>query len=139
MKVGINREQLSDENNDNNNTLFTIATPAASVIIVVVIIIAIFIAVCVMRKKQKNRRYVCMYIKCIKINVDRVDHSYRIGNILAMEKQSKTNSTIYENVKTDKTEIEKSENPNSVHTYEAFKQLSVEQMKAFMRMLKRMK
>ena len=68
-----------------------------------------------------------MNIKCIKSNVDHVDHSYRVGNIFAMEKQSKTNSTIYENVENDKSETEMSEDPNSENTNEAFKQLPVEQ------------
>ena len=45
-----------------------------------------------------------------------------------MEKQSKTNCTIYENVENDKSKIEMSEDPNSVHTYEAFEQLPVEQI-----------
>ena len=44
-----------------------------------------------------------------------------------MEMQSKTNSTIYENVEKDEPEIEMTEDPNSVHTYEVFKPLSVEQ------------
>ena len=44
-----------------------------------------------------------------------------------MEMQSKTNSTIYENVEKDEPEIKMTEDPNSVHTYEVFKPLSVEQ------------
>ena len=44
-----------------------------------------------------------------------------------MEMQSKTNSTIYENVEKDKCEIEMSEDTNSVHAYETFKRLSVQQ------------
>ena len=68
--------------------------------------------------------YVCTSNKS---NVDHINLSYRVSHIQAMEMQSKTNSTIYENVEKDKSEIEMSEDQNSVHAYEVFNRLSVEQ------------
>ena len=122
MKVGITRDQLSDNNSDNNNdnnsTVFTIT---ASVLIMGVITIIIVVTVCVMRKKkQKSRRYVCTSSNNhIKSNVD-IGLSYRNSNIHAREMHSKTNSTIYENVENDTSAIEMCEDPNSVHVYEVF-------------------
>ena len=60
VKVGITRKQSIEENHDNNSTVFTIATPIFLILIVGVIIVVIFVAVCVMRKKQKSRRYLCI-------------------------------------------------------------------------------
>ena len=118
MKVGITGETSSDDNNNNNSTISTIIASVLSVLTVGVIII-IVVTVCVIRKKQKGRRYVSTSSN--KHNVDHVDLSYRIGNIHAREMQSKTNSIIYENVENDKSEIKMSEDPNSMHTCETFK------------------
>ena len=65
-----------------------------------------------------------MYVHQIKVMLT---ISYRVSHIQAMEMQSKTDSTIYENVEKDKSEIELSEDPNSAHAYEVYKRLSVEQ------------
>ena len=65
-----------------------------------------------------------MYVHQIKVMLT---ISYRVSHIQAMEMQSKTDSTIYENVEKDKSEIEISEDPNSAHAYEVYKRLSVEQ------------
>ena len=130
MKDGITGEQSSDDNNDNNNTVCTITASILSVLIIgVIIIIIVVVIVCVMRKKQKSRRYVCTSSNKHMLTM-LILHSYRISNIHAREMQPKTSSEIYENDENDKSEIEMSGDPNSMHAYKAFKSHSTGQTDA---------